>query len=590
MAKRSEKDEGGCGAGTDADARQAPIRVRRDWIWAGILLLVVLVAYSPVGWAGYIWDDDDVVTENPVIVGPLGLKEIWTTSAADICPLTLTTFWAEHKLWGLAPLPYHLVTILLHAACAIVLWRVLLGLRVLGAWLGVALWALHPVQVESVAWVTEMKNTESALFFLLSLLFFAKDLKTPSLRGQSAWNGNYALTLLFAALAMASKSSTVILPVVLCLCAWWMEGRWRWSLVTKLTPIFLMSLIAGIVTVWTQRVGIADHPLWAQTWLGRLVNAGNEIWFYIGKLLWPYPLMPIYPTWQIDSGQWLSYGPLLLIIGVGFIFWLKRDSWARPWFFVSVYFLVALFPVLGLINNSFSKYSFVADHFQYLASIGPLALAGAGMTWSIDFFLPGKRWLQTILGVGVLLILATLSWQRAWAYESEETLWTDALAKNPECWMGYNNLGLAIFKRGQLDEATTLFQKSLEINPDNADAHINLGIAFAQKGRMSEALAQFQRAVEIAPYSAKAFNDLGITLFQMGQADEAILDYQKALGIDPDDIAAHLNLGRALLQKGRTDEAMAHFKEVLRLDPGNAVAQDDLAKLEALGRKSPANK
>jgi len=151
-----------------------PSGFRRDWLLGLILVVAVIATYSPVWHAGFIWDDDLLVTANPVIIGPLGLKEIWTTSAADICPLTLTTFWVEHALWGLAPLPYHLVNVLLHAACAVLLWRVLLGLRIPGAWLGSALWALHPLQVESVAWITEMKNTQSGLFYLLTILFFVR--------------------------------------------------------------------------------------------------------------------------------------------------------------------------------------------------------------------------------------------------------------------------------------------------------------------------------------------------------------------------------------------------------------------------------
>jgi hypothetical protein len=214
-----------------------------------ILFLAIILAYSPVWWAGYIWDDDLVVTTNPCIVGPLGLKEIWTTKAADICPLALTTFWVENKLWGLVPLPYHLVNVLLHGASAMVLWRVLLSLRIPGAWMGAALWALHPVQVESVAWITEMKNTESGVFFLLSIFFFVKDLRTGPAKQRSGWNWNDALTLLFAALAMACKSSTVILPVVLCLCAWWMEGRWQWRNLMKVGPIFFISLATSIATI-----------------------------------------------------------------------------------------------------------------------------------------------------------------------------------------------------------------------------------------------------------------------------------------------------------------------------------------------------
>jgi len=228
-----------------------PFWFHRDWLWGLILVLSVILTYAPVWRAGFIWDDDVVLTTNPCIVGPLGLKEIWTTDAADICPLVLTTFWVEHALWGLAPLPYHLVNVLLHGACAVLLWQVLRRLRVQGAWLGAALWALHPVVVESVAWITEMKNTESGLFFLLSIIFFVSWLRAKDLNGRTGGGWNHALTLIFAALAMAAKSSTVILPVVLCLCAWWMEGRWYWRNLARVLPMFLMAIAASAVSIWT---------------------------------------------------------------------------------------------------------------------------------------------------------------------------------------------------------------------------------------------------------------------------------------------------------------------------------------------------
>ena len=195
-AEPSKSTERICSPSRKGATTIQPSWFNRDWVWGLTCVLAVIVAYSPVWWAGYIWDDDLYVTANPCIVGPLGLKEIWTTSAADICPLTLTTFWVEHALWGLAPLPYHLVNVLLHGACAVLLWRVLRSLRVPGAWLGAALWALHPVQVESVAWITEMKNTQSGLFFLLSILFFVKWLRARDRRtNRRGWN--YALNFAF---------------------------------------------------------------------------------------------------------------------------------------------------------------------------------------------------------------------------------------------------------------------------------------------------------------------------------------------------------------------------------------------------------
>jgi len=313
MANRSTKKKA---SGSRAPAKVATTSVAvqaprpswpdRDWLWGLILILAVLLTYTPVWHAGFIWDDDAMVTANPCIIGPLGLKEIWTTSAADICPLVLTTFWVEHALWGLAPLPYHLMNILMHGACALLLWQVLRSLRVQGAWLGAALWALHPVEVESVAWVTEMKNTESALFFLLSILFFVGSLRAKDLYGRTGGGWYYAFALLFAVLAMVSKSSTVILPVVLCLCAWWIEGRWHWRNVGRVVPIFLMAMAASAVSMWTQGLHLATvtDPQFGRTWPQRLATAGDAIWFYLGKLLWPDPLISMYSRWQIDGKQW----------------------------------------------------------------------------------------------------------------------------------------------------------------------------------------------------------------------------------------------------------------------------------------------
>ena len=360
---------------------------------SAFLFLLVIVAYTPVWQAGFIWDDDTILTGNPCIIGPLGLKEIWTTSTADICPLTITTFWLEHALWGLAPLPYHFVNVLLHGTCAILLWRVLRSLNVPGAWLGAAFWAVHPVQVESVAWITEMKNTESGLFFLLSILFFVKWLRGAEIKnGRTRGEWNYAFCLLFTAVAMASKSSTVVLPVVLCFCAWWIQGRWHWRNLVRVIPVFLISIAASAASIWTQglQLAAATDSQWVRIWPQRLAAAGDAFWFYLGKLLWPQPLVAIYPRWQIDAGQWISYVPLAALVLFISSLWLVRSRlWARTCLFAFAYFLVALLPVLGLIDNYVFSYSLVFDHFQYLASMGPLALAGAGLTRAWDFLLSG---------------------------------------------------------------------------------------------------------------------------------------------------------------------------------------------------------
>ena len=483
---------------------------RRDLFLGLMLILFVILAYAPIWHAGFVWDDDAMLAANPCVVGPLGLKEIWTTNAADICPLVITTFWIEHALWGLAPLPYHLVNIVLHGACAVLLWRVLRRLRVQGVWLGVALWALHPVQVESVAWITEMKNTESALFFLLSILFFVRFLTAKELNGRKRGGWDYVLSLLCAALAMASKSSTVILPVVVCLCAWWVEGGWHWRRVARVVPMFLMSAAASALSLWTEglQLATAADPQWMRTWPQRLAAAGDAVWFYLGKLLWPDPLITIYPRWQIDAASWVSYLPLLAVIVLFCFLWLNRRSGgagSRACLFAFAYFLTALLPVLGLIDTFIFRFSLVFDHFQYLASMGPLALAGAGLARSADYFL---------------------------------------------FWMAHNNQGVAFFQRGKLDDALAQFQKAVELNPNYADAHTNLGIALLQKGQLDKAIEQHQTALKINPNFAIAHANLAVAFIRKGRIDDAIAEFQEALRLD-----ANLSAVRETLEKLKAFES-----------------------------------
>jgi protein O-mannosyl-transferase len=492
------------------------------------------------------------------------------------------------------------------------LWQVLRSLRVPGAWLGAALWALHPVAVESVAWITEMKNTESALFFLLSILFFVRWLRAKELGGRAGSGWSYALSLLFAALAMASKSSTVILPVILCLCAWWIECRWDWRHVARVVPVFLMSAAASALSIWTQVLQLATvpDPQWSRTWPQRLATAGDAVWFYLGKLIWPHPLIAIYPRWRIDAVHWVSYLPLLAVIVIFAILWFKRQLWSRACFFAFAYFVVALLPVLGLFDNFIFRYSFVFDHFQYLASIGPLALAGAVLARSSDFVIPKRPWLRSAFCAGLLLSLGLASWQRTWVYEGQETLWSDTVAKNPDCWIGHgnlgasllqkgqlgeaidqfqitleinpnlaevhSNLGLALFRKGAVDDAVAQYRKAVEIDPSYATAHYNLGLALSQKGQLDEAAAQYQKTVEIDPNYALAHYDLGNTLFTEGQLDEAIAQYQKAVEIDPNYATAHYNLGTALFQKGEVDDAVIQFKKAVEISPNFAEAHYDL--------------
>src|SRR5213595_229462 len=359
-----------------------------DWLLGFCLIGIILIAYGQTWHAGFIWDDESHLTQNPCIVGPLGLKEIWTSTRAVYYPLVLTTFWVLHKFIGLNPLPYHLLNIFLHAASAILLWRVLEVLRVRGAWLGAALWALHPITVQSVAWVTELKNTQSCLFYLLSILFFLRweqegapvFSQAQRRSGERVCVVSFVSSLGFFILATLSKPSVVMLPIVLALCIWWMRRKIRWRDALALAPFALISALASVWTIWEQRFHArAVGPDWAQTFPERLIVAGKAIWFYLGKLLWPHPLIFIYPRWDVDSSKVVAYLPLLAAIAGLIALWFTRAKWGRALFFAAAYHVISLFPVLGFFSVYFFRYSFVSDHFQYLASMGPLALAGAGI-------------------------------------------------------------------------------------------------------------------------------------------------------------------------------------------------------------------
>jgi hypothetical protein len=300
------------------------------WMPALLLTAGIFIAYMRVWHAGFIWDDDQHLTQNPCIVGPLGFGAIWTSSKAVYYPLVLTSFWVLHAIWGLNPLPYHLVDVAMHAACALLLWAVLRRLRVAGAWLGAAIWALHPVQVESAAWVTELKNTQSCFFYLLSILFFLRWLER-SRKGSAA---DYGLALLCAALAILSKSSTVMLPVVLGLCWWWMEGAWRQRNTLWLIPFLVISAAASAWTIYEQKyVSQAIGIEWSQGWPERAVVAGKDIWFYLWKLIWPHPLIFIYPIWNTDPSRFTAFLPLGCVAVALFVLWLGRNGRMRPVFF-----------------------------------------------------------------------------------------------------------------------------------------------------------------------------------------------------------------------------------------------------------------
>jgi len=524
------------------------------------LIVATAVAYLPA-WNGKpIWDDNAHITQ-PELRSWHGLVEVWTQVGAtqQYYPLVHSVFWIEQKLWGDSVLGYHLINIFLHGFAAIVLLRILLRLKVPGAWLAAGLFALHPVQVESVAWISEIKNTLSGLFFFCSILAY---LNFDQNRSRVAYFGSLALFLF----GLMCKTAIAPLPAIILALLWWRRGRLRLrDDVVPSLPFFGLGIGAGLFTAWVERNFVGAHgTVFQLSILQRCLIAARDFWFYLFKLLWPVKLTFIYPRWQISGAIWWQYlFPLTLILLLALI-WRLRKKNRGPLAAVLV-FLGLLFPALGFINVYPFIYSFVADHFQYLACVGPLTLFAAGMTMALDSIAPGKVLLRPTISFLLLLTLGALSWRQCRDYRDIETLWRTTIARNPDCWMAYSNLGSFLSARGNVDEAIRDFRKALEVWPNQSKDHNNLGKALVQKGRIAEAMDHFQTALRVSPEDPDTESNIGAASLQQGDADEAISHLRRAVEKWPRHAQGHINLGNALLQNREIDAAIAEYEKTLAL-------------------------
>jgi tetratricopeptide (TPR) repeat protein len=542
---------------------------RHDWLLGFCLLAVTLIAYQPVWHAGFIWDDEAHVTRAE-LRSLNGLARIWTQLGAtqQYYPLVHSVFWVEHKLWGDSPLGYHLVNVLLHVFSALLLVKILRQLNIPGAWLAAALFALHPVEVESVAWVSELKNTLSSVFYLgAALAYLGFD------RNRSRMS--YAIALGLFLLGLMCKTVIASLPGALLVVFWWQRGTLSWRRdMLPLIPFFIAGMVAGLLTAWVERKFLhAEGAEFNFSLIARFLIAGRDVWFYLWKLIWPVDLVFFYPTWNVSPALWWQYlFPAAVLVLLGVLAWRR---WRGP-LAALLFFVGTLFPALGFFNVYPFRYSLVADHFQYLASLGPLTLIAAGISAAPCLLRKSKPFLQLALCAALLSFLGTLTWRQCGMYANPETLWQTTYRLNPDSWMAHNYFGLEHLKQGKLDEAMAQFQKALAIKPGFVDGQDNLGIVLLQKGRVDEAITQFHKALEIKPGYPDACNSLGIALMQKGRVDEAIASYKEALRSKPNYADAHYNLGIALLGEGRVGQAISQYQEALEIKPDYVDAHNNL--------------
>ena len=456
------------------------------------------------------------------------------------------------------------------------LWRVLARLKVPAGWLAGIIFAVHPVCVASVAWVSELKNTLSLCFYLLSILCYLRlhsGLRTShfALR-TSKW---YCLSLGLFLLALFSKTSTVMLPVVLLGCGWWQRGRIGARDFLRTAPFFALALGFGLMSVWFQARGaIAGATVQTEGFGGRLAGAGMALWFYLGKALLPLNLSMIYPRWTIDAAAPASYLPLLLWCGMMAGCWWFRRSWGRHAILGLGCFALTLFPVLGFFDLYFLALSRVSDHFEYLPLTALIPLAAAGLS----LLLPAKG-LRFVGGV-LVLGLCVLTTHRARVFAREETLWTDTLAKNPAAWCAHANLGWILAEQKKYDEAREHLARSLQINPNNAQAHCNLGRLLSLQGKFADAEGHFVSALKLKPNDAEIRKSYASALAEHGRTEEAVNQLREALRLQPDN-ETRLQLAPLLCETGHFREAIDQYRQVLAVKPDLPEALSNLAWLLA---------
>src|SRR5262245_44288735 len=465
-------------------------RMRAVMAIAAIALITVGL-YFPSFRNGYVWDDADYVTANPWVQGTSTILDIWFShSTPQYYPVTFTSFWLEHKLWGLDPAGYHVVNGLLHAANAVLLYLLMRRLSTSLAFAVALVFAIHPIQVETVAWITERKNLLAVFFFLLAVRFW---LRYESDRRP----GSYGWSFVTFVLSLLSKSITACFVAVPFLLRWSRRQRIERVDLVRVVPFCVAGAVAGLHTAWLEihKVGATGED-WALTLLERLVLPARIVPFYIGHILVPSGYVFSYPRWHLDPKSLAQWAPTVVLLVAVVLLIAYRERIGRGAVAAFLFFLISLVPALGLFNVYPMRYSFVADHFAYLSSIPLIGfLVGASvfvldrLPWPAGMPAPRARRITAGLALGAgALVMCVVALRHTRDFRDAETLWLHVIGKNPKSLLACTNLGLLYLERGQADEATRWFDRGLQIDPHDAQIHNDLGIMMIGRNRPDEAM------------------------------------------------------------------------------------------------------
>jgi tetratricopeptide (TPR) repeat protein len=540
------------------------------------IFAMALLAYRPIFPGAFLMDDQRLVqTDNPLVNGQLTPLSIWFQTDFPLCNLA---FFLERLAWGMHPALYHLASVALHALSAVLVWRLLKQLQIRGAWLAGILFAIHPVCVNSVARIAELKNTLSLPFFLLSILFYlrydASVLHPPNSRpGRSRKLGTvlYTLSLVAFLLALLTKTSTIMLPAALLACVAWQRGKLSWRDRAHTSPHFLLALSFGLMSVWFQKYqALAGETLPPVSFLGRCIVASKVFWFYLGKIFVPLNLNLVYPRWDPEARSMSAFLPMALICVAGMVCWRFRRSWGRPVLFGLASFAILLFPVLGFFDAQYLVKWQVSDHLQYLPLIAPVALAAATIAGLLK-----SRMLPLGITVVVLALFA-LTFQRARVFSTQEGLMRDTLAKNPMASDAHNDLGVVLARRQDLPGALSQFKAAVQSDPANLAAHLNLGQALAMQGNFPEAKSNFLFILNVKPFDPDAHIQLAGILGAEGHFRQARSHLKVALVFKPT-ADTRLQLAQATYQSGEFSEALAQFRKLALAQPDSPPTLNSLA-------------